>query len=264
MSHRIWLVVAAAVAVPTGAMAQTPAPAPAPAATPAPAPSPAPAPPPPPAPLIKTQIDLGFVSTSGNTSVRTLNVGEQLVVKPDPWKFTETFAIIDGYTAGVETANTLTAGLRADYTVGARFRLFALLNFTRNRFAGIASRFEEAVGLSYGAIKGERNILDLEAGAGRNQQTGAAGPVQQYWVGRLAAHYRLNFTNRAYFDQKVEDLGDVQNLKNMLVNSESSLVAPISNNVGLKLGYIVHFANQPQPGFKKADTILSAGLQLQF
>jgi len=258
MNRWYWLVAAATLAAPTGAVSQTPAPAPAPAAAPAPVPAP------PPPPLIKAQIDLGFVSASGNSSVRTLNIGEQLAVRPEPWKFTETFAIIDGYTSGVETVNTLTAGLRADYSVGSRFRLYALGNFTRNRFAGIASRFEEAAGLAYGLLAGPTNFLDFEAGAGRNQQTGAAGPLQQYWVGRLAVHYKLNFTNRAYFDQKVEDLGDLQNLKNMLVNSESSVVAPISNNVGLKLGYIVHFANQPQPGFKKADTILSAGLQLQF
>jgi len=258
MNHHVWpVVLAAALAAPTGAMSQAPVPGPAPAPPQAPAP-------PPLAPLIKTQIDLGFVSTSGNSSVRTLNVGEQLVVKPDPWKFTQTFAIVNGYTGGVETVNTLTAGLRADYSVGSGFRLFALGHFTRNRFAGIARRFEEAAGLAYGLLAGPANILDFEAGAGRNQQTGAAGPVQAYWVGRLAARYKLNFTSRAYFELKVEDLGDVENPKNMLINSESSLVAPISNNVGLKLGYIVHVANQPEPGFKKADTILSAGLQLQF
>jgi len=262
MNVRLWpWVLAALVAAPAAAVSQTPPPAPAPTPTPAPAPVP---PPPPPPPLVRTQIDLGFVSTSGNSSVRTLNVGEQVVVKPDPWKFSQTFAIVDGYTSGVETVNTLTAGLRADYSVGARFRLFALGTFTRNRFAGIARRFEEALGLAYGVLTGPINVLDVEAGAGRNQQAGLMGSSQEFWVSRLAVHYKLNFTSRAYFDQKVEDLSDAQNLKNMLINTESSVVAPISNNVGLKLGYIVHFANQPQPGFKKADTILSAGLQLQF
>jgi len=263
MTHRIWsLALAASLAAPAEAMSQTPTPPPAP--VPAPAQAPVPPPQPPKPPLTKTQIDLGFVSTSGNSSVRTLNVGEQLSVMPAPWKFTQVFSIVNGYTSGVETVNTLTAGLRADYAVGPRFRLYGLGNFTRNRFAGIARRFEEALGLAYGALTGPVSILDVEAGAGRNQQIGPMGGVQQFWVGRLALHYRLNFTSRAYFDQKVEDLADMQNPKNMLVNTESAVVAPISNNVGLKLGYIVHFANQPQPGFKKADTILSAGLQLLF
>jgi len=258
MSLRVlpWLL-AAALAAPAAAVSQNPAPPPAPAAAPAP-----PAPPPP--PLVKTQIDLGFVSTAGNSSVRTLNVGEQLTVKPDPWKFTQTFSIVNGYTSGVETVNTLTAGLRADYAFGPRLKAYAFGNFIRNRFAGIARRFEEVAGLAYGALTGPTNILDVEAGAGRNQQAGGTGPVQAFWLGRLAFHYRLNFTTKAYFDQKAEDLADLGNPKNMLVNTESALVAPISGTVGLKLGYVVHFANEPQPGFKKADTILSAGLQLVF
>lgn len=244
------LALAALAAVPVRGVSQSP-----PAAAP---------PPPPPPPLVKTQIDLGFVSTSGNTSVRTLNVAEQLVVNPAPWKFTQTFAIVNGYTSGTETANTLTAGVRADYAVGARFRLYGLVDFTRNRFAGIARRFEEAVGLGYGVLPGPTNVLDVEAGVGRNQQAGVTGPSQQYWTGRLAAHYKLNFTSHAYFEQKVEDIADLQNPRNTLINTESALVAPISTGVGLKLGYVVHFANVPQPGFKKTDTILSAGLQLAF
>jgi putative salt-induced outer membrane protein len=246
MKHRLWPFVVAVLAVPAVAVAQAPAPAPA------------------PPPLIKAQIDLGFVSTSGNTSVRTLNVGEQLVVNPGAWKFTQAFSVVNSSTADVETVNTLTAGVRADYSVGSRFRFFALGTFSRNRFAGIARRFEEAVGLAYGVLTGPTNILDVEAGGGRNQQTGTTGPSQQFWVSRVAVHYKLNFTSHAYFEQKAEDLADLQNLKNMFINTESSLVAPISSTVALKLGYMVRYANQPQPGFKKADTILSAGLQLQF
>jgi putative salt-induced outer membrane protein YdiY len=246
MMHRIWPFVVAALAAPAAGRAQAPA-----AAPPHP-------------PLVRAQIDLGFVSTSGNSSVRSLNVGEQLVVKPDPWKFTQTFSIVNGYTSGVETVNTLAAGLRADYAVGSRFRLYGLGNYTRNRFAGIARRFEEAIGLSYGLLTGPGNILDFEAGAGRNQQTGSLGPLQEFWVSRLAVRYRLNLTSRAFLEQKDEELMDLENFQNLRINSESALVAPISNNVGLKLGYVVHFANQPQPGFKKADTILSAGLQLLF
>jgi putative salt-induced outer membrane protein len=239
---------AAALAAPTAAMSQAPAPAPS----------------PPPPPLIRTQIDVGLVSTSGNSSVRTLNVGEQLTVNPAPWKFTQAFSVVNSSTNDVETVNTLTAGLRADYSVGARFRLYALGTFSRNRFAGIARRFEEAVGLAYGVLAGPTHLLDVEAGAGRNQQTGTTGPSQQFWVSRLAVHYRFSFASHAYFDQKVEDMADLEDLQNMFINTESSLVAPISSTVAVKLGYMVRYANRPQPGFKKADAILSAGLQLQF
>jgi putative salt-induced outer membrane protein YdiY len=218
-----------------------------------------------PPPLWRTELDLGYVSAAGNANVRTLNVAEQVAFAPGLWRFSQVFSIVNGYTDGAQTVNTLKAGLRADYAVGTRFRLFVLGDFTQDRFAGIARRFEEATGLAYVICTGPTNVLDAEVGLGRNQQTAAGGPMTQYWVSRLASHYRLNFTSRAYFEQRVEALTDLANAKNLLVNTESALVAPVSTNVGLKLGYTVRFANEPpDPNLKKTDTVLSAGLQLLF
>ena len=233
-------------------------------AVPGPAQAPAPAQPAPKAPLLHTQIDLGLVSTAGNTSVRTLNAAEQLVVRPGAWTFTQTFAIVNGYTSGVETANNLKAGVRADRTVGAGFRGFGLATYYRNRFAGVARQFEEDVGVAYGVLKGPTHLLDVEAGSGRIQQTGTNDTTKSYWTSRLAARYRYTFAANAYAEQKVELISDLQQFDNELLNTETSLAAPLSTHVALKLGYTVRFVSQPQPTFKKTDTVLSAGVQLQF
>ena len=224
------------------------------------APAPAAAP-----PRWRAQIDLGYVSTAGNSNVRTLNVAEQVGFNPGQWRFGQSFSIVNSYTNDSETAATIKAGLRADYAVGSRFRLFLLGSYARDRFAGVARRFEEAAGLAYGILTGPTNVLDVEAGAGRTQQTSTADTTQQFWVSRLAGHYKLNFTSRAFFEQKAELLEDLENTKNYLINTESSVVAPVLSNVGLKLGYVVRYANEPPTaGVKKTDTIFSAGLQLVF
>lgn len=218
-----------------------------------------------PVPRWHRELDLGYVNAAGNSNVRTLNVAEQVAFAPGLWRFSQTFSIVNSYSQGTQTANALKVGLRADYAVGTRFRLFVLGNYSRDRFAGIASRFEEAAGVAYVLLNGPTNVLDAEFGAGRNQQTDTAGVMQQYWVSRLAAHYRLNFTSKAYFEQRVEALTDIENARNLLVNTESALVAPIMAGIGLKLGYSVRFANEPpDPSIKKTDTVLSAGLQLLF
>ena len=222
------------------------------------------APPAPKPPLAHVQVDLGVVSTAGNTSVRTINAAEQLVLRPGAWTFTQTFAIVNGYTSGVETANNLKAGLRADRAVGAGFRVFALGSFYRNRFAGIARQFEEDVGLAYGVLAGPTHVLDVELGTGRQEQTGSDGTSSGYWTSRVAARYRYNFAAAAYAEQKVELISDLQSFDNELLNTETTLAAPLSTHVALKLGYTVRFASRPQPTFKKTDTVLSAGLQLQF
>ncbi len=218
-----------------------------------------------PVPRWRAELDLGAVSTAGNTSVRTLNVGEQIGFAPALWRFSQTFSFVYGYSDTVETVNNLKTALRADYAVGGRFRLFVAGSYTRDRHAGIARRFEEAGGLAYVLLRGPVNLLDAEAGAGRTQQAATGGPMLNFWDSRLALHYRLNFTSRASFEQRAEVLSDLGNPKNSLVNTESDLVAPILSNVGLKLSYTVRFANQPPgPTIKKTDTVLSAGLQLVF
>ncbi len=215
-------------------------------------------------PLLHTQIDLGFVNTTGNSRVRTLNASELFVVRPGAWAFTQTFAIVNGYTDGVESANNLKLALRVDRGLADGLRGYALGTFYRNRFAGVARQFEEDVGLAYDILAGPRSLLDVELGAGRNQLVGLNDSTNQYWTSRTAARYRFNFAASAYAEQKVELISDLQTLPNELLNTETALAAPLSNHVALKLGYTVRYANRPQPGFKKADTVLSTGLQLQF
>jgi putative salt-induced outer membrane protein len=217
-------------------------------------------------PLTRTTIDLGFVSASGNTSIRTLSVAEQFVVQPAPWKFTQTFSIVNGYTKGVETANTIRVGARGDYAFTEHLRAYAAALYERNRFAGIARRFEEQLGLSYGALVGPTHVLDLEAGAGLNQQTSPTASVANYWLGRAAVHYRFTFRLNTYFDEKMEVLQSLQSRGNRRINSDAALVAPLATGIAMRIGWVLRFVNElPDPSVQyHADQTVSAGLQIVF
>jgi putative salt-induced outer membrane protein YdiY len=235
----------AALAAPRGAQAQAPA-----------------APP----PLTRTTIDLGFVSASGNASFRTLSLAEQFVVQPAPWKFTHTFSIVNGYTSGVETANTIRAGLRGDYNFVDHLRAYASVLYERNRFAGIARQFEEQLGLSWGALVGPAHVLDLEAGTGLNQQTSPSASVLNYWLGRAAVHYRFTFRPNTYLDEKLEVLQSLQSSDNRRINSDFALVAPLSKGIAMRFGHALRFVNSvPDTTVHfHADQTVSAGLQIVF
>ncbi|MGD0483947.1 MAG: DUF481 domain-containing protein [Gemmatimonadales bacterium] len=252
MNHRFTLIaaaLAAAVLAPRTVRAQSPA------APPAVAPA---------VPLTRTTIDLGFVSASGNTSLRTLNLAEQLVVRPGPWKFTQAFAIVSGYTNGAETANNIHLGVRGDYAITPRVRAYGLAVFDRDRFAGIARRFGEQLGASYGALIGPAHVLDLEAGAGRNQQTSPTAAITDYWLGRAAVHYRFTFRRNSYVDEKVELLQSLRSGPERRVNSDAVLLAPLVPGIALRFGYTIHFVNQPPPGFRQTDQVVSSGVQIGF
>src|SRR3990172_6544081 len=104
-----------------------------------------------PEPRLRAQIDLSWVQASGNTRLSTLHLSDRLTYHVAPWKLTQTFAVVNGSTEGVETANSLAFALRGDYEFTPRFRLYGLGSWERDRFAGLARRLREEVGLSFGA-----------------------------------------------------------------------------------------------------------------
>lgn len=213
-------------------------------------------------PRLRTTFDLGVVNASGNTRLRTVNAAEQLVLRAAPWTFTQTFNIVNGSTNGVESANQIRAGVRADYAVIAHLRAYGLVLYERNRFAGIARRFEESVGATYGALTGPRHLLDIEGGVGNNQQRGTGGPVENFWLGRVAGRYRFTFRTNSHVEEKLEVLQNLETTADTRINSELTLVAPLTSRIALRFGYAVRFDNRPEPTFKKTDQVVSSGVQI--
>ena len=214
---------------------------------------------------LQSTLDLGFVNTAGNTEVTTLNAGEKTTFKHDRWLFGSTLALVYGRTSGETTANQLRAALRADYEQTPRWHPYGLFSFDRNRFAGISHRFEEGVGIGYKAILEANDTLDLEAGLSLTQERTVAPVSNTFVSARLAASYKHLLSKTAYFLQTVEVLPNLKESRNLRLNTESALVAPLSERIALKVGYIVRYdRGAPERGFLKTDRIFNTGIQLNF
>jgi putative salt-induced outer membrane protein YdiY len=57
-------------------------------------------------------------------------------------------------------------------------------------------------------------------------------------------------------------LPDLETSKDLRVNSETAIVAPLSARFAVKLGYLIRFDNLPEPGFRKTDRLFTSGLQV--
>ena len=210
------------------------------------------------------QTDFGFVNTSGNTSTTTLNAGEKASYTAGRWTLAQGFGAVYGRTEGTKSAESYTAGLRADYALSPRLALYGLGGWDRNEFAGISRRFEEGAGLSLKAVVQPRTTLTLEAGAAANQQRDLAGASDNFASGRGAVLFKQMLNAAAYVQQGVEALQNFEDGSDTRVNSETALVAPLSSRIAFKAGYVIRFDNQPEPGFKKTDRYLTSGLQVVF
>lgn len=213
---------------------------------------------------LSATVDLGFVNTAGNTEVTTLNGGEKIAYTMARWGVTQSFSVVYGQTSGVTTASQWKAGLRGDRTLAGSTSVYVLGHFERNTFAGVKWYFQESAGLGFTVVEDSTNVLKAQLGASYIQQRSVADSTASFIAARAAADYRYNITSSAYAQQAVELLPNLQDRNDLRVNSETALVAPISQHIALKLAYVVRFDNQPEPGYKKTDRTFTSGLQIAF
>ncbi|MBA3852934.1 MAG: hypothetical protein C0503_00885 [Gemmatimonas sp.] len=214
--------------------------------------------------VTKITADFGYVQAAGNSQVTTTSVGQKLTQSRGRLGLEQTFNFVYGEQQGTVNTNFLKAGLRGDYKLGNVFSAFATVAYDRNSFAGIERRFEENIGLSWRAIRAPKDSLRIEAGGSVTQQKSTTGVINDFPAGRAAFAYRHLFSEASYFLQTVEAIPNFKDTEDFRVNTESSVVAPISARIGVKVSYVVRFDHLPEPGFQKTDRIFTTGVQITF
>ena len=112
--------------------------------------------------------------------------------------------------------------------------------------------------------------LNIEAGFQVTQQRNLDGTKDNFNSLRGATSWKHVFRPGAYFFQSAEFLPNLDEKKDLLVNSETAVVAPLSSHIGMKFSYLVRFDNLPALNaagtapLRKTDRILSSGIQISF
>lgn len=227
-------------------------------------------PPPTPAPQLPSghdsigfHADFGLVSTSGNTSVTTVNASDAFTFRTSPSNtISQSFGVVYGTQLHRVQTSLWVAGLRNTYTFNQRVGVFALLNFDRNTFAGIDRRFEEGLGAAILAVSGKNDKLEIDIGASYIQQRSTEAVEDDYPAGRGALDYRHTFGKDEYFEQTIEAVPDLTKSSNYQLNTQTNLVAPLSRKLAIKLGYTIRYNNLPPPGFKTTDRFFTSDVQV--
>ena len=209
----------------------------------------------------KITADAAYIATNGNTETTTISGGDKLEHKHANWLFTQEARAVWGETDGVETAGKYTASLRPDYLFSEKLSAFLIGAWRRDVFGGISRQFEESAGLSFHAITGKVNQLDLEAGAGLLQRLDTLHDQDDFSTARTGARYKHSFTEKAYFEGRGSYLLNLEDSDDSQGDGSLALVAPIAGKFAMKLSYDVFYRNKPLPGLEKTDTTFGAGIQ---
>jgi putative salt-induced outer membrane protein len=209
-------------------------------------------------------VDLGFVNASGNANFTSLNLGEKLSDKLGRVVLTQNGKVLYGKTDGATTSESYDVGARAQYALSKRVGTYALLTFQRDPFAGLASRWLGGPGVAVGLIQRAHDTLSIESGVLSTRERSMANVTQSFSAARSAATFKHLFYGKSFVTEALEWVANLKTSDDQRISSETALTAPLSSQIGLRVSYLVRFDNQPEPGFKDTDRILTTGVQIAF
>ena len=217
-----------------------------------------------PAVVTKVTADVGYVQTGGNTNLTTLNVGERFTQQRGRLSLLQQLNVVYSEQRDTVKANQLRVATRGDYRIDQIMSVFFAVTFDRNRFAGIQRRFDEQVGVQARLFAGRRDTLRIEGGGNVTQEVRLDGIQRNFPSARAAGSWRHAFNRTSYFHQTAEFIPNMRDSDDWRLNTESTVVAPVSSKVGLKVSYVVRYDNLPAAGFVDSDRLFTTGLQLTF
>ena len=208
--------------------------------------------------------DLGIVSASGNTRLQTLSVGDKIAHNAGRWVLSQLAAYVYGETNNAISANQLRVAGRSDYLLHPRLSAFSGVSYERNTFAGFRRRTDENAGLSWKVLTLARDSLSTDLGGVLTQEADVDGTHKNFPAGRLAGALKHAFTKAAYLQQLAEYIPGFKTPSEYRLNTESSIVAPLSSHAGVKIGYVVRFDSRPPTNFGTTDRVLTSGIQVTY
>jgi putative salt-induced outer membrane protein len=216
---------------------------------------------------------LGFSQASGNANALTTNVSNKLKYSMAGWAVLQDLSFFYGEANEKVNTNFWNGGLRGEREVVPRVGVFVASRYDRNILQGVSNRFQQGFGVNVAAVDGKQSKLNVSLGGSFFSQQLTPGSVAKvsraFPAARAAFDYRHKFTPAAYVQQSAEYLPAVgDSATSYFLNTESAVVAPISKNVGLKVGYVIRYNSEPpirnNMQLRTTDTFFSSGLTLTF
>lgn len=222
----------------------------------------APAPPPP--PLWDAQVGGSFVGTSGNSDTSSVGADFSATHRGSVWKIESAATAVRTSSLDQTTAERYLGSLRGQRKLTPVVGLTSGIKLERDRFAGLDFRSILDAGLSWALVRRPVWTLDGVTGIGWNHESRTTSPSIDHPVGLLQLLSRIPFGSAGDTTQRFTFYPDFKETSAYRSEGEITAQAAMSAHLALKLGYLVRFANNPVPGFKKTDNTTTASVVLRW
>ena len=215
---------------------------------------------------------IGITNMTGNTQSLAINgtTNTRYRIKrfENSWRAGVFYAHVfssSNNTALGTSARYIYGSYRLDYYITRRFTVFGGGGGYTDELKGIELAGQGFAGLRYYVLMEPTYYFSTSLGYNYTyEDVVAPDPNRQINSAMLMLDYEHDIRDNLKIEQHVEVLENVQHGGDIRVNSDTSLRVAISDHIGVALGFLLKFDNQPPVGFKKLDTITSFSLAIVF
>ncbi len=209
----------------------------------------------------KGNVELGIVTTTGNTETETINAKAKAVTEREKWRHTVFIELLNSSNNGDTTAERYVVNGQSDYKFGEHNYLFVMVNYENARFSGYDYRVNEALGYGRRVISKTALTLDLEIGPGARQSKLDSGGNENELTLRGAAKLAWKISDTSTFTTDLNtDVGE----DTTVTKSVTALTAQINGSLATKITYTIKNTSDVPPGIEKTDTETAVTLVYSF
>jgi putative salt-induced outer membrane protein len=215
-------------------------------------------------PRTEGSAEVGYVSTTGNSTTRSFSLGGELINRPGPWLLEAKVKFIRNEDDVAVTAQSFAALFRGSRKLNDRLSAFGQYDYLRDVFAGVEHRSTTTGGLSYLVLDAKPHTLRAAAGGGYINEQRVSAAALSTGSANLGLAYAWAFSETARLtDDFRADYGFASGA-GWRVEQVAALTASLTKLFSLKPSNTVRWASDPVPGFEATDTITSIAFVAKF
>lgn len=210
----------------------------------------------------KGVLDLGFVTTSGNTDTTSLNGTFDYITRiSTPYSMGFNVTGLSNKTGNTRSAERYSFAWNNRYDLSEKDFVYGTLDYVNDYFGAYDYQVGLYAGYGRQIFKDDSGHLSLGAAVGYRINAVYVGADEKEMVLRGDLDYLYNISETAAFTQKLTAIfGEEVNT----YSSESALTAKLSDSLALKAAYLVNHNSVVPVGRDKTDTTLSLGVSYSF
>jgi putative salt-induced outer membrane protein len=210
------------------------------------------------------EAEFSFVSTSGNSSTRTLGTAVKLEREARGWAFESGGSFVRSRAEGELNAESVTGLFRAARELTTRFEAYGKFDYLRNRFAGIDHRISPEAGAALQLLSGQPHSLRATGALGYVRETRQADETRSFASANTGLRYRWALSPTAELSSEGSYTANLQDAGDWRIGNRAALRVAVTSIFSIRVSHTLEHLNQPVPGFENTDSRVSVALVAGF